>query len=70
MTALTERSRQDFFIYLVVYKFTFKNNLIMLLSRFTFILTTGKGPPKPGIIYGQFYSHAYVNTRETTRKQT
>jgi len=41
MTILIESSRQDLFIYMVVSKFIFYNNLITHSSRFTVNLETG-----------------------------
>jgi len=38
---ICESSRRDLFIDMVIWKFIFENNVIKLLSRFTFIPKTG-----------------------------
>ena len=48
---LIESSGRDLFIDMVVQKFIFKNNLIKLLSRFTFIPKTGIGVSKTGLMF-------------------
>jgi len=43
-------SPQNLSIQMVVYKFILKINLILLMSRFTFMPKTGMGIPKTGIL--------------------
>jgi len=44
-------SRLEILIDFVVQKFIYKNRLITLLSRFTFIPKTGRGRPKTGFFF-------------------
>jgi len=46
-----KKSRGEFSNNMVIHRFTFENNQIMLFPRFTFITKKGAVLPKTGIIF-------------------